>query len=84
MGEIIQIKLRSSGDLTGSPLRFLVFRVDSYYPSGGWNDLYAMTNDQDTALGLAAKLRRSRFTDAQVVDLEMGKIIDGYDASEEG
>lgn len=49
--------------------RFLIFAYDTCYPSGGWNDLEASSDDLDEAMELAAALR-DKFDRAHIVDTQ--------------
>jgi len=52
-------------------MRYLVFRIECYYPAGGWDDLEATTNDKETAIELAKKIE-AEFSSGEVIDLDTG------------
>lgn len=56
--------------------RFLVFRGDHYYPSGGWNDFYASYEKVEDALTASESLVTSKAADwSHVIDIETGERI---------
>lgn len=49
MNDIIKIITRLNC-MSQPPLRFLVFQIEAYYPTGGWDDLHATTNDKEAVV----------------------------------
>jgi hypothetical protein len=54
--------------------RFLVFKGDIYYPSGGWGDFVNSCDDLNEAIKLAAC---TEFQWIQVVDSQSGEVVHG-------
>ncbi len=56
--------------------RFVVFKFDQYYPSGGWNDF---TGSFDTVEEARASIvERSHFDHAQILDSQEFKVVEEF------
>lgn len=66
--------------------RFLVFRGEDYYPSGGWKDLVGRFETLDEALAEAQQVGDGYSGDddwSQVVDLDEGIVIAEFPTEEQ-
>lgn len=65
--------------------RFILFRGNRYYSSGGWNDLHAAYDNADEAL-TAAKAwvngDNSTYGWAHVVDIHTGQLLAKFDCAD--
>ena len=63
-----------TSDEHSAPKRFLVFRWDTYYPDGGWNDFSDSYDDLEAAI-VQVKSLSECWAHGHIIDLKTGKEI---------